>query len=269
MNKTTTGIYRDFYRQGPSHRDGADVSFRDVVKIFGFKSAIVGQWVSREEQQIAANLFFDALCDLMLILQVPEKVISLNGTLSIAFGKFGKPNVSAHYNSSTRTLALAKNAGPGALAHEYFHAFDHFISPKFIHQAKPDQFASQLWLERQAVIEHPLNNLLEACYQHIFLKPNSDEFSDLFKNSVAADKNLRCYYFASPQEVCARAFEAFVQDNAIKNAFLVSGTKQTLEAKVGLYPQHNERKLIAHHFIKYFSALGDMLEYQSARKSDA
>lgn len=268
MNKTTSGIYRDFYRQGPSHRDGADVSFRDVVKIFGFKSATIGQWVSREEQQIAANLFFDALCDLMLILQVPEKVISLNGTLSIAFGKFGKPNVSAHYNASTRTLALAKNAGPGALAHEYFHAFDHFISPKFIHNAQPHEFASQLWLERHKVIEHPLNNLLEACYQDIFLKPNSDEFTDLLQRSVIADKNLGSYYFASPQEVCARAFEAFVQDSSIKNAFLVSGTKQTLEAKIGLYPQHLERKLISSRFITYFSSLGEMLDRKSIRNPD-
>lgn len=113
-------LYKQFYRNGPSHRDGADVSFNDIVKIFGFKTATVGAWVNKDEQQIAANLFFDALCDLMEILQVPEQVISLKGTLSIAFGAGGRKHSCAHYNSQKRQLALAKNAGAGALAHEWF-----------------------------------------------------------------------------------------------------------------------------------------------------
>jgi predicted membrane GTPase involved in stress response len=62
--KKNSRIHQDFYRNGPSHRDGADVSFGDIVKIFGFKAAIVGAWVTKEEQQIAANLLFDALCRL-------------------------------------------------------------------------------------------------------------------------------------------------------------------------------------------------------------
>lgn len=80
---TNTGIHRQFYRNGPSHRDGANVTFGDIVKIFGFRGARVGAWVNKEEQQIAANLFFDALCDLMTILRVNEQVISLRGTLTL------------------------------------------------------------------------------------------------------------------------------------------------------------------------------------------
>lgn len=73
-----------------------------------------------EEQQIAANLFFDALYDLVAILNVNEQVLSLNGSLSLAFGSGGQKHASAHYNSAKRQLALAKNAGAGALAHEWF-----------------------------------------------------------------------------------------------------------------------------------------------------
>lgn len=54
----------------------------------------------------------------MDILQVPEAVISLNGSLSLAFGSGGKKHSSPHYESTTKKLALAKNAGGGALAHE-------------------------------------------------------------------------------------------------------------------------------------------------------
>lgn len=253
-------LFNAFYRNGPSHRDGADVTFSDIVKIFGFRTATVGKWVTKDEQQIAANLFFDALCDFMLILQVPERVISLNGSLSIAFGSGGQKHASAHYNATTRTLALAKNAGAGSLAHEWFHAFDHFIATRFIVTAAPSDFASQLWLNNQQVIEHPLNHYLESCYQHIFLKPNSDEVSDLFVRSAAADKAMRCFYYAQPQEISARAFEAVIQDNPIKNAFLVQGTKQTAEAKLGIYPKSEHRQIIAQYVYRYFYALGTALD---------
>ena len=113
-------IHQHFYRNGPSHRDGADVSFQDIRKLFNFSTITVGRWVTKEEQQIAANLFFDALYDLVAILNVNEQVLSLNGSLSLAFGSGGQKHSSAHYNSAKRQLALAKNAGAGALAHEWF-----------------------------------------------------------------------------------------------------------------------------------------------------
>ncbi len=144
----SNGVKKLYYRNGPSHRDGADLTFGDIVKIFGFRTAKVGAWVNQQEQQAAANLFFDALCDLMTILQVNEQVISLRGTLSIAFGSGGSKYSSAHYNSATRTIALAKNAGPGSLAHEYFHAFDHFIAARFLKKSGFNDFASSLWLQR-------------------------------------------------------------------------------------------------------------------------
>lgn len=256
----TRELKRQLYRNGPSHRDGADVTFGDIVKIFGFRTAKIGAWVNKQEQQVAANLFFDALCDLMTILQVNEQVISLRGTLSIAFGSGGNKYSSAHYNSATRTIALAKNAGPGSLAHEYFHAFDHFITDRFFKKSGTNDFATSLWLQRDVVVEHPLNNLLELCYQHIFLKPDSDEPSDVFTRSVQADKALGTYYYALPQEVSARAFESFVQDNPIKNQFLVKGTKQSVEAKLGIYPLGDERANISHHFNTYFSMLGKAVE---------
>lgn len=74
-------LLKAYYRKGDNHRGGADVSFGDIVKIFGFRSAEIGNWVTKEEQQIAANLFFDALCDLSDILNLPNEVISLKGTL--------------------------------------------------------------------------------------------------------------------------------------------------------------------------------------------
>jgi hypothetical protein len=256
-------LHRPFYRNGPSHRDGADVSFKDIVKIFGFRSVTIGKWVTREELQLAANLFFDGFCDLMLILNVPENVISLNGSLSLAFGTGGNPRSCAHYDARQRKLALAKNAGGGALAHEWFHSFDHYISDKIFNlPQKHPHFASETWLKSPMNNTHSLNQSLESCFEAIFLHKN--EHSDYVANAIKIDRQLGSFYFSKPQELAARAFEATVQDSSIKNQFLVSGTKQSYEAKLSLYPENNDRKRINGLFQRYFTLLGNAIEAKNS-----
>lgn len=255
----TPRIQKPYYRNGPQHRAGADVSFADINKVFGFKTVVVGKWVERSEQQLAANLFFDALCDLMDILQVPEQVISLNGTLSLAFGVGGQKHSCAHYHVQKRQLALAKNAGGGALAHEWFHAFDHYISTKMFVTEQPLEFASSLWLKDLDMQPHILNQCLADWFKSLFLSEQPTEPSDYVKRSAIADKSLKRFYFAQPQEMAARAFEAAIQDDRLKNAFLVQGTKQTTEAKVGIYPIEPHRQQSRELLMQYFRFLGKAL----------
>lgn len=259
-------IQRPFYRNGESHRAGADVSFKDIVKIFNFRRAQIGKWVTKEEQQLAANLFFDAFCDLMDILQVPEQVISLNGTLSLAFGVGGSKYSSAHYSPELRELALAKNAGGGALAHEWFHAFDHYISNKMYTSSARLGFASEYWLNDRSIIQHPLNLVLSSCFHTIFLSEDGKEPHQYVMQSASADKALKLFYYAQPQEMAARAFEAIIQDNSIKNNFLVSGTKQSSEAKLGIYPCEQHRSAVNMQFMKYFRLLGKAVK--QSKKQD-
>ncbi len=255
-------LHSEFYRNGPSHRDGADVSFSDIRKLFNFASITVGRWVKPHEQQIAANLFFDALYDLQLILGVNERVISLNGSLSLAFGHGGQKHSSAHYNSARRQLALAKNAGGGALAHEWFHAFDHYIADKVFADTPPGSFASQAWLDNAQVQPHPLNSRLCTCFSSMFLDEQNNP-SEYLKRSVEADRALNMYYYAMPQEVAARAFEACIQDAQIKNAFLVQGTKMSTEARLGIYPRDTLRSRLNNALKLYFYQLGIALTKQS------
>jgi hypothetical protein len=56
--------------------------------------------------------------------------------------------------------------------------------------------------------------------------------------------------------MAARAFEAYIQDNPIKNHFLAAGTKQSNEAKIGAYPLLSERIVIAKAMQNYFFQLG-------------
>ncbi|TRY32858.1 CLCA_X family protein [Aliiglaciecola sp. M165] len=252
-------IQRPYYRNGIQHRGGADVSFNDINKVFGFKTVQIGKWVTKHEQQLAANLFFDALCDLMDILHVPEQVISLNGSLSLAFGVGGQKHSSAHYHVQKRQLALAKNAGGGALAHEWFHAFDHYICNKVFVNPAPLSFASNNWLENDEDVVHPLNELLFDWFKCLFLDERGSEPSDYVQRCALADKSMQFYYYAQPQELAARAFEACIQDHSIKNTFLVQGTKQTVEAKVGIYPTDQHRDQSSQRILEYFRHLGRAL----------
>lgn len=264
-------IQRPYFRNGPAHRAGADVSFGDIVKIFDFRRIKIGRWVTSAETQLAANLFFDALADLQLLLQVPAQVISLNGTLALSFGSGGEPGSCAFYQPKGRLLALAKNAGGGSLAHEWFHAFDHHIASRFCHAVKPTDFASRSWLNGAPMQAHPLNQLLAAGYATCLLDESGAEPSALFRRSAAADNRRGSLYYALPEELCARAFENMLQRQPLQNSFLVSGTlwsgkssnkEQQLLASV--YPDATESSRLAASWMQYFSRLGQALTASTA-----
>lgn len=243
----------------------SEVSFVTVRRQFDFRSIEVGRWVTPQERDRAAGRFYQALCDLMTILQGPETLISLRSTLGLQYGIGGRLGVAAHYLPATRQLALAKNAGAGSLAHEWFHAFDHHMGSKTYPFAGQFRFASSAWLNNEDNIVHPLNDLLGNCFQAILLNEDGTAPSELFRISQAADSSLKMMYYARPEELCARAFEAFVEDSQLRNRFLVNGTVHSDEAKVGLYPQGEQRRRINASFHRYFAVLGAALRREQAK----
>ncbi|MAY16052.1 MAG: hypothetical protein CMI06_12010 [Oceanospirillaceae bacterium] len=268
--KSTTALTeRSFYRAGPDHRSvlgGVIPDFLTIRQLFDFRGVEIGRWVTQDEQEHAAACFFDALCDLAQILagqplataktlRLRRELISLRGTLALQYGRGGRPGVSAHYSPLQRSFALAKNAGPGSIAHEWFHAFDHYMATKAFTGAPAMSFASSLWLQNKSATEHPLNTLLGDCFKAILLSVDGNDPSPLFIASAAQDKALNIHYYSQPEELCARAFEAFIQDASIKNVFLVKGSKASAEAQSGLYPQDEQRRTINLAFSRYFSAL--------------
>jgi hypothetical protein len=248
---------REYFRNGPEHRGGADVSFADIVQLFGFYSVRIGRWVTAAEQQRAANLFFDALCDLQQLLQVPNQVLSLRGTLALHYGIGGRPGAAAHYLPNGRVLALAKNAGGGSLAHEWFHAFDHYVCAKMFQDDPPPlRFASRHWLHSEALNGHPLNQCLSLAFKRLFLSADGRQPGDFMQHCAAYDKRLGSQYFAMPEEMAARCFEAIMQRQPLKNHFLVSGTQQSDMAKAGLYPPIAVQNQVAECWFDYFQQLG-------------
>lgn len=257
MPDLTPRIQRQYYRNGPPHRGGADVSFADLLKIFGFNSIHIGRWVTADEQQLAANLFFDAFCDLQQLLQVPSEVISLRGSLGLTFGIGGQPGVCAHYQPQGRILALAKNAGGGSLAHEWYHAFDHYIAEKMftLHDTR-NQFSSSCWLQHKPLKPHYFNTLLSEVYQKLFLSDSAESESGFFRHCRQLDSKMNRFYLARPEEMAARAFEKVLQMQPLKNSFLVSGTLKSDAAAHGIYPDDALTDTLAAIWLQYFSLLG-------------
>lgn len=248
------------YRRGSAHTP--PVSFLDIRRQFDFRGIKIGAWVSEAEKLRAAPQFYKAFCDLMTILGGNEVLISLRGTLALQYGCGGEQGVNAHYELGTRTFALAKNAGPGCIAHEWFHAFDHYIGGKLFVDKVSDDFASCAWLAKTTVVKHALNAHLEACYRTILLDEAGAKPNDYVKRSLKCDKKAGTEYFSLPEELCARAFEAYIQDAGFNNVFLVKGTVQSEEAKLGLYPQGEHRLRINKLFSTYFNHLGAALKRQ-------
>lgn len=258
-NHSPGALHRHHFRRGPDYRCGDDVSFAEIRDQFGLAGVRVGRWVTRSEQQLAANLVFDAMADLAYILNVPPQVIGLRGKLHLAFGTGGSPHSQAHYEPAARTLALAKNAGAGAFAHEYWHAFDHHIAAKaFVPPTQATAFASNLWLLQQPMQPHPLNQRLSELFNAVFA-PDKQAHGEFVKNALALDEQLGRRYFSLPTELMARAFEACIQDQQIKNHYLVSGTKQGKLAQAGAYPTAGHLQLINTMVHRYFQPLGQAL----------
>ncbi|MGR5266290.1 CLCA_X family protein [Vibrio astriarenae] len=251
-------------RIGPDYRHGDQVTFMDIKETFGLGSIRVGKWVNAEEKDLAANLIFDSFADLAYILALPPKAMGLRGTLNLAFGTGGRKGVQAHYAPNLRELALAKNAGAGALAHEFWHAFDHYIAEKAFDigdrsgPRRKVMFASDCWLTNVSHLPHPLNVKLLKIFDSTLLSEDGQDVHDYVRRSVKADKAAGTKYFSQPTEMMARAFEAVVEScSGIENSYLVSGTAK--KDTIAVFPDLDHRTIIKEALLAYFHPLGEAL----------
>ena len=249
---------RSYSRSGPPRQLGAAPGFNEVRNFFNFRGVKIGGWVKPHEQQLRARDFFIALLDLQEILQVPPTVISLRGQLSLHYGTGGQPGVCAHYMPAARVLALAKNAGAGSLAHEWFHAFDHYIAEHLFTADTGGRFASIAWLTDFELRPHPLCHSLAQCFRAVLLNSAGDGPSALVERAIAHDRKEGGLYWSKPEEVCARAFESFIEDAPIANQFLAQGTRHP-NASFDPYPRGEQRQQINLAFSHYFRSLGRSL----------
>ncbi|MES2347020.1 MAG: PLxRFG domain-containing protein [Pseudomonadota bacterium] len=117
-------------RTGAPTRNGdvAPEQFRDQ---YGFKGVEFGNWTNQADRQASLNHAFDALHDLARTIGIPDKALSLDGGLSMAFGSRGRGGKGAgvaHFEADRQAINLTKMEGAGSTAHEWGHAFDNYFA---------------------------------------------------------------------------------------------------------------------------------------------
>ncbi|SFI68587.1 hypothetical protein SAMN05216206_2744 [Pseudomonas guineae] len=116
-------------RQGAERRTGP-VKDSAFTEAFGFRGVEFGNWNNQEERQQLLDDAYDGLMDLAEVMGIPPRAISLNGDLALAFGARGQglSGARAHYEPGKVVINLTKLNGAGSLAHEWFHALDHYFA---------------------------------------------------------------------------------------------------------------------------------------------
>ena len=199
---------REFNREriGKDHRQGRDVTPEMFQDAFGFRGVEFGNYVNSNERQDNLNRAYDSLVDLASIINVPTKAISLNGELGLAFGARGhggKNAPAAHYEPGRIVINLTKKSGPGSLAHEWWHAFDNYISRR---RGKRDDYVTQTPTARIGDTTRPE---LLAAFKRVMDAINKTK---LLKRSLEQDKTKSEAYWSTPIEMSARVFENYVID---------------------------------------------------------
>lgn len=127
-------------RKGVPRRKGS-VTPKKFMETFGFRGGEFGNWVAADERQSMLDFAFDAFADMADVLGISPKAISLGGRLAIGFGSRGQglSGASAHFEADRGVINLTKIHGAGALAHEWFHAFDSYFGMQGRASMKPDE----------------------------------------------------------------------------------------------------------------------------------
>ena len=237
-------------RTGQSYRDH-DITTDEFEKTFGIKGGQFGNWVNNDERQQMLNATYDGLMDLAKTLNISPKAIGLNGTLNIAFGARGSGLYSAHYETGEKVINLTKTRGAGSLAHEWWHAFDHYMK-------NGDTLLTQ-YLKTNSTARHselvaPVGELVKTIHS-----------LDLHNRSIKADGYRNNAYFSTDVEMTARAFEGYIKNelskNGIKNDFLVNIRAENdwqKNPEAYPYPKEDELEQIGKAYTAIFDTLKEV-----------
>lgn len=226
-------VNEDEERTGQSYRDH-DITPDEFMATFGVRGGQFGNWVTGDERQQMLNNAYDGFMDLSKAININPKAIGLNGTLGIAFGARGSGWASAHYERGEQVINLTKTRGAGSLAHEWWHALDHYMK-------NGDDLLTR-HLNTNSTARHqeliaPVRELLKGIHK-----------SGLYSRSQIADAYRNPAYFATDVEMTARAFESYIQyelsTNGIKNDFLANiRSEKEWQKNLDAYPYPKAEEL--------------------------
>lgn len=182
-------------RRGPDYRAGAPVNVANFADAFRFRGVEFGNWVTQEERADFLGRCYDSFCDLAELLGISRAGLGLEG-LGFAFASRGVGRAAAHYEPGRNVINLTKRSGAGCVAHEWFHALDHFLGVRaglggYLSKAAPPQRVGRL------------GDAMTALLQAI-------RASQYYQRARKIDDLKDKSYWATSVELCARAFEKYI-----------------------------------------------------------
>jgi hypothetical protein len=253
----------DMIRTGRDYREGVNKTPEDLMAEFGFRAIQFGNSVTQTERVEWMNEIYDALADFADILGMSRRWIGFNGTLALAVGARGVGGIShsAHFEPNLKVINLTRASGAGSFAHEWGHALDNrlmqLLFPTILYLST---FLSKLgsWVtdgmdERKKLIYAEHLKIMAFCAR----MSSHTEKSTYLKNAEQIRETRGSKkYWTQPEEMYARAFEAYIQDaltaKGISSPWLVHGTMESdydMTRIIGMpYPTGRELETMNGHF---------------------
>lgn len=266
-------------RVGEDYRNGKNVDNAMLMETFGINGITYGNWVSGPERQAKLNATYDAFLDLAHLLGIPPRAISLNGSLGFQFGASGVGRYSAHYRPADVSINLTRKKGDGSLAHEWWHALDHYFMRA--HAGMNMELASNHTQSRIAPNSARRTEDGGFQYDYQYSTPGMNEdagraFAELvhaIQRSRYADRSTAMgkQYWGSNIEMTARAFQTYIvkkaRDAGVLNEYLSAYQSKEVFSEIdreffdstGIdrypYPTDEEMEKLAPLFDRFFAAL--------------
>jgi len=211
-------------RQGRDWRGGETITPEKFLETFGFRGVQFGNYVQGPRRQADLNNAYDALMDLAQTCGMAPRALSLDGTLGLSFGargRGGRNAAAAHYEPGEHVINLTKGAGPGSLAHEWFHAFDHHIWTL----SRP-ALSRRLFLTEDMNIARQFGMAPEDRLWQPVITALGEVNHAMGARSVLLDARRGKPYWTQARELMARAFEASIKyelaQRGCRNDYLVN-----------------------------------------------
>lgn len=123
-------------RNGYDYINGDKITANTLDKTFGIDAMQWGNWINESnERQNLLNLVYESFTDLAATFNIARDSIGLevnNRGLGFGIGSQGISGSRAHYQTGQKFLHMNRKNSAGSLAHEWFHAYDHYLYEKAI-----------------------------------------------------------------------------------------------------------------------------------------
>lgn len=195
-------------REGPDYCKEITITPEQYQETLNFYGVQFGNWEKDTERQKNLNCSFEAFCDMARAINISVKDISLDGRLGIAYGARGKGGAKAalaHYEPTYKVINLTKEKGAGSLAHEWMHAFDHYLYDKYTTTENVIR-KDGTYMASNLNIETPLTGIVNAMTYKLNTEP---QYSDYALGTLVIEKH-------SKVNECIKSFSPYVPEDKME-----------------------------------------------------